>query len=224
MASKIKKHNPWLDIIIFSTTTLPLFSLYYFLTTYESTNSVEIILKGFTNTGYLLIGFSLLIGSLAKFWNRFDKYLHYRKQLGIIGFFYILIHGFVGTLIYVFPNPTILWDHFWVIFYGIIGLYLFFVCYAISEIVVIRLLGPKIWRRVIRYTSYTAFILGTIHLYLAKYSIWQDYIFSSRILPPISFILFTFGVSILILRSYVFLYDSFYLGKDTLVSFFSKKH
>ena len=222
MASKIKKINPWKNIILFSFTTRPLFSTYYFLTTYKDVQIIEIFLKGFTNTGYLLIGFSLLIGSLAKFWNYFDTYLHYRKKLGIIGFFYILLHGFVGTLIYVFPNPLILWDNFWAVFYGILGLVLFFICYCISEIVVIRLLGPKLWRRLIRYISYTAFIFGTIHLFLAKYVVWQEYIMSDRIFPPISLPLFVFGISILILRFYVFLFDTFHLGKDTVQGIISK--
>lgn len=222
MASKIKKINPWKNIILFSFTTIPLFSVYYLWTTYKDIQIVEILLKGFTNTGYLLIGFSLLIGSLAKFWNYFDTYLHYRKQLGIIGFFYILLHGFVGTLIYVFPNPLILWDNFWAISYGILGLVLFFICYCISEIIVIRLLGPKLWRRLIRYLSYTAFILGTIHLFLAKYRVWEEYIMSDRIFPPISLTLFVFGVSILVFRTYVFLFDTFHLGKDTVQSVISK--
>ncbi len=222
MASKIKKINPWKNIILFSFTTIPLFSVYYLWTTYKDVQIIEIFLKGFTNTGYLLIGFSLLIGSLAKFWNYFDTYLHYRKQLGIIGFFYILLHGFVGTLIYVFPNPLILWDNFWVIFYGILGLVLFFVCYCISEIVVIRVLGPKLWRRLIRYISYTAFILGTIHVFLAKYTVWQEYIISDRIFPPISLTLFVFGISILVFRAYVFLFDTFHLGKDTVQGIISK--
>ncbi|MEX0595136.1 MAG: hypothetical protein WD512_01465, partial [Candidatus Paceibacterota bacterium] len=79
MSNIIKIRNPWKNIIFFSFTTIPLFSVYYVGTVYESVSVVEIILKGFTNTGYLLIGLSLLLGPLGKFWNYFDKFLTYRN-------------------------------------------------------------------------------------------------------------------------------------------------
>lgn len=216
MTSIKTKPNPWKDILFFSITTIPLFSVYYVGTVYESVPAIEIALKGFTNTGYLLIGFSLLLGPLAKFWNYFDKFLHYRKQLGIIGFIYILIHGFIGTMIYVLPTPEILWTNYWAVALGVIGLYILFVCYAISEIVVIQKLGAKNWRRIIRYLSYTAFIFGTIHIYLAKLPVWQTYISSERLFPPLSLILFSFGLAVLAFRFTVFIYDTLHLGHSTV--------
>jgi DMSO/TMAO reductase YedYZ heme-binding membrane subunit len=222
MISLKAKPNPWKDIILFSLTTIPLFSVYYVGTVYKSVPPIEMVLKGFTNTGYLLIGFSLLLGSLAKFWNYFDKFLHYRKQLGIVGFIYILIHGFIGTIIYVLPNPAILWTNYWAIALGMSGLYILFICYAISEIVVIQKLGPKNWRRLIRYLSYTAFILGTIHIYLAKLPVWQNYINSEIVFPPLSLIVFSFGLVVLLFRFYVFIYDTLHLGHNTVKTVIAK--
>lgn len=222
MPNILTKRNPWKNIVFFSLTTIPFFSVYYVGTVYESVPAIEIMLKGFTNTGYLLIGLSLILGPIAKFWNYFDKFLTYRKQLGIIGFIYVLIHGFIGTIIYVLPSPTILWSNYWAVALGIIGLYLLFVCYAISEILVIKLLGPKKWRRILRYISYTAFILSTIHIYLAKLPVWQDYINSDILFPPLSLILFSFGVFVLGFRFYVFIYDTFALGHNTIKDLMSK--
>ncbi len=199
----ITKRNPWKNIILFSLTTIPFFSVYYVGTVYESVSVVEMVLKGFTNTGYFLIGFSLLLGPLGKFWNYFDKFLTYRKQLGIIGFMYALIHGVVGTI-------------YWAVALGIIALYLFFICYAISEIIVIKTLGPKRWRRLLRYVSYTAFILATMHIYLAKLPVWQEYINSNILFPPLSLIIFSFGVFVLGFRFYVFIYDTLSLGHTTI--------
>lgn len=214
--NNIIKRNPWKNIIFFSFTTIPFFSLYYIGTAYKSVSSIEMILKGFTNTGYLLIGLSLLLGPLGKFWNYFDKFLTYRKQLGIIGFIYILMHGAIGTMIYVLPNPDILINNYWGVALGIISLYLLFICYAISEIVVIKLLGAKKWRRLLRYMSYTAFILGTIHIYLAKLIVWQNYVNSDILFPPLSLILFSFGVFVLCFRFYAFIYDTFALAQYTM--------
>ncbi|MEY3470729.1 MAG: hypothetical protein RLZZ223_79 [Candidatus Parcubacteria bacterium] len=222
MPNIIKKRNPWKNIFFFSLTTIPLFSVYYVGTVYESVPVVEMILKGFTNTGYFLIGFSLLLGPVAKFWNSFDKFLHYRKQLGILGFIYVLIHGFVGTIIYVIPNPSLLWTNYWAVALGILSLYLLFICYAISEIIVIKVLGPKKWRRLLRYLSYAAFILATIHIYLAKLSVWQGYINSNVIFPPLSLILFSFGIFVLAFRFYVFVYDTWILGRNTIKDIISK--
>ena len=222
MLNILTKRNPWKNIVFFSLTTIPFFSVYYVGTVYESVPAIEIMLKGFTNTGYLLIGLSLILGPIAKFWNYFDKFLTYRKQLGIIGFIYVLIHGFIGTIIYILPTPSILWTNYWAVALGVIGLYLLFVCYAISEIVVIKLLGPKKWRRILRYISYTAFILSTIHIYLAKFPVWQDYINSDILFPPLSLILFSFGVFVLVFRVYVFIYDTFALGHSTIKDLMSK--
>lgn len=222
MDNVLKKRNPWKNIFFFSLTTIPFFSVYYVGTVYESVPLVEIILKGFTNTGYFLIGFSLLLGPVAKFYNYFDKFLTYRKQLGILGFIYVLIHGVVGTLIYVVPNPSILWDNYWAVALGITSLYLLFICYAISEIIVIRTLGPKKWRRLIRYISYTAFTIATIHIYLAKLPVWQNYLNSDIILPPLSLVLFSFGIFVLGYRFFVFIYDTLTLGHSTIKDFIVK--
>lgn len=222
MPNIIKKRNPWKNIILFSFTTIPFFSVYYVGTVYESVSIVEMVLKGFTNTGYLLIGFSLILGPLGKFWNYFDQFLTYRKQLGIIGFMYALIHGVVGTIIYVFPNPDILVNNYWAVALGILALYLFYICYAISEIIVIKTLGPKKWRRLIRYISYSAFILATMHIYLAKLPVWQEYIDSDIIFPPLSLVLFSFGLFVLAFRFYVFIYDTFALGHSTIKTVISE--
>jgi DMSO/TMAO reductase YedYZ heme-binding membrane subunit len=214
--SNIIKRNPWRSIIFFSFTTIPFFSVYYIGTAYKSVPAVEMVLKGFTNTGYLLIGLSLLLGPLGKFWNYFDKFLTYRKQLGIIGFLYVLIHGVVGTIIYVLPNPDILINNYWGVALGVISLYLLFICYAISEIIVIKILGPKKWRRLLRYISYTAFILGTMHIYLTKVTVWQNYVNSDILFPPLSLILFSFGIFVLGFRFYVFIYDTFAFAHNTV--------
>jgi DMSO/TMAO reductase YedYZ heme-binding membrane subunit len=87
---------------------------------------------------------------------------------------------------------------------------------------VIQKLGPKNWRRLIRYLSYTAFILGTIHIYLAKLSVWQNYINSERLFPPLSLILFSFGLIVLLFRFYVFIYDTLHLGHNTVKAVIAK--
>jgi DMSO/TMAO reductase YedYZ heme-binding membrane subunit len=224
MVNIIKKRNPWKQIITFSFTTIPFFSVYYVGTVYESVPLIEMVLKGFTNTGYLLIGLSLILGPLAKFWNYFDKFLTYRKQLGIIGFMYALIHGVVGTIIYILPNPDILNTNYWAVALGIIALYLFYICYAISEIIVIKTLGPKRWRRLIRYVSYTAFLLVTMHIYLAKLQVWQDYINSDILFPPLSLILFSFGIFVLGFRFYTFIYDTLALGYAAINTVIKESH
>lgn len=216
MANIIKKRNPWKNIILFSLTTIPFFAFYYWGTVYKSVSIIEMMLKSITNTGYLLIGLSLILGPLGKFWNYFDKFLAYRKQLGIVGFVYILMHGLMATIIYILPSPNILISDYWSIALSIISLYLLFVCYAISEIIIIKVLGPKRWRRLLRYVSYTAFILATIHIYLAKFPVWKAHINSDIIFPPLSLILFSFGVFVLGFRFYVFIYDALSLGHITI--------
>ncbi|MEX0596374.1 MAG: hypothetical protein WD512_07720, partial [Candidatus Paceibacterota bacterium] len=112
--------------------------------------------------------------------------------------------------------PDILVNNYWAVALGILSLYLLYICYAISEIIVIKTLGPKRWRRLIRYISYIAFILATMHIYLAKLPVWQNYINSDIIFPPLSLILFSFGLFVLGFRFYVFIYDTLVLGHTTI--------
>lgn len=212
---KLKKKNPWHDVLWFSLPLIILFGLYHSLVSPNPMSMREFFVKGVTHAGLILIALSLLLGNIAKFWNRYDKFLHYRKQLGITGFYYVLAHGQIATILYLLPNPGLLRTEWPSFLTGLLSLYVLAVCMEISEIWAIRKLGSKRWRRTIRYLSYTAFVLALVHIGWIRWEEWalytQDMIpalgSGLLILPQLSLVTFVFSIGVVFWRLGVALYD-----------------
>ncbi len=213
--AKLKKKNPWHDVLWFSVPLIIFFGLYHSLVSPNPMSMREFFVKGVTHAGLILIAISLLLGNIAKFWNRYDKFLHYRKQLGIIGFYYVLVHGQIATILYLLPNPHLLRTEWPSFLAGLLSLYVLAVCMEISEIWAIRKLGSKRWRKTIRYLSYTAFLLALIHIAWIRLEEWWRYIHNffiyiedgSILLPQLSLVTFVFSVGVVLWRFGVAIYD-----------------
>jgi sulfoxide reductase heme-binding subunit YedZ len=215
MTGKIKRKNPWYDVLWFSIPLVVYFGLYHSMVSGNPVTIREFLVKGVTHTGLILIALSLLLGNIAKFWNRYDKFLHYRKQLGIIGFYYVFAHGNIATALYLWDDPSLFREQ-WISFIaGLLSLYVLGVCMEISEIWAIRKLGSKRWRRTIRYLSYTAFILALLHIGWIRWEEWWRYFLQASwylkdgalLLPQLSLLTFIFSGGVVIFRIYVAIYD-----------------
>lgn len=211
-----KRKNPWHDVLWLSVPLIVLFGLYHSFVSGNPITIREFLVKGVTHTGLILIALSLLLGNIAKFWNRYDKFLHYRKQLGITGFYYVFAHGHVATALYLWDDPA-LFRAQWVSFVaGLLSLYVLGICVEISEIWAIRKLGPQRWRKTIRYLSYTAFILALIHIAWIRWTDWSHYMHRAIVdledgailLPQLSFVTFVFCLGVVLWRFGVALYDT----------------
>src|SRR3989344_4152520 len=55
--------------------------------------------KAFAGAAFVLLAFVLLVGLLARYFVRFDGWLIYRKEIGIVSFFFALAPGIVSFLI-----------------------------------------------------------------------------------------------------------------------------
>jgi len=207
---KLKRKSPWRQVIVFSLPWILLLGGYYSLSS-GVYGFQHFLIKGIIHTGFLLISFSLLLGTLAKFFDRFDKYLHYRKQLGIVGFFYGSIHGVLAPILYLIPTMPVADRQLQGAFAGLIALALFYVCAYISSIPMIRKLGSARWRKTIRYTSYTAYTVAIVHIFLFSYPKWLAYGASLSQgywgLPPMSLFTFLLGVGVITWRFGVMWYD-----------------
>lgn len=207
---KLKRKSPWRQIIVFSLPWILLLGGYYSLSS-GVYGFQHFLIKGIIHTGFLLISFSLLLGTLAKFFDRFDKYLHYRKQLGIVGFFYGAIHGLLAPILYLIPTMPVADRQLQGAFVGLIALALFYVCAYISSIPMIRKLGSARWRKTIRYTSYTGYTIAIVHIFLFSYPRWMAYFESISLgfyqLPPLSLLTWVLGVGVITWRFGVMWYD-----------------
>jgi DMSO/TMAO reductase YedYZ heme-binding membrane subunit len=159
-------------------------------------------------TGMALIGFSLLLGTLAKFFKRFQPILHFRKQLGVTGFAYLVIL----TLVMI---PVVVANPLWTEVYRSVGitwlvaLLLFFGCTYISRASMIKQLGANRWRFLLRTLSYAGFALVLV----ALYSVYCVNCLQSGAIPPgadIALVWLGFGVLVFAVRGVLFVYDLVY--------------
>ena len=205
-----KRKNPWIQVFYYSIVLIIIFGVYYMLQA-QDFNLTSIIVKAMTNAGMFMVGQSLFIGPLGKFWDRFDKYIHYRKMLGVLGYYYLLLHAVFAMILYVLPRGTYSSLTVFSLGFGLTGLFLFHFCTEISNIDTIRSMGANAWRRTLRYLSYTGFISGLIHIITARWSKeWEPYLTESQemfALPPLSLLVSIFAAIVLSLRLYTFLYD-----------------
>lgn len=70
------------------------FSLYLFLR--RGYFDLFILNKALASASLVLLGVVLLIGPISRFYNRFDKWLIYRREIGIFAFLLALAHGIIS--------------------------------------------------------------------------------------------------------------------------------
>lgn len=158
--------------------------------------------KVFATTALVLIGLSLALSGLCYFWDFVDDKIVYRKVLGLLGFYYAIVHIIV-TFFFLsekFPYPDWYAGNLISVFFAILALSILIIMAAISNRYAIHELGIKQWRILLR-TGYIAFIFITIHFTLLKYPGWIKW-FTTRepILPPLSLLEVIFAVAVLLLR------------------------
>src|SRR3989344_8588114 len=81
------------------------FALYLFLR--RGYFNLYIFNKVLASTSLVLLGIVLLIGPISRFYNRFDKWLIYRREIGIMAFFMALAHGLISYSGK--TSPALLW-------------------------------------------------------------------------------------------------------------------
>ncbi len=115
--------------------------------------------------GIGLITFVYLIGSLAKVWpDIFARHLKYRKPLGLIGFWLIIIHAVYSIIdFYQLSLDVILASPKLPAFIaGTLSILIFILSVITSNPQSIQRLGYKNWKNIQR-TGYIALLLGLLH-------------------------------------------------------------
>src|SRR3990167_10965266 len=95
----------WSDIILYSLILFIVVSSYYFIQ--RGSYDFGIFNQVLSNVGMLLIGLSFALSGICYFWNFADHYIIYRKQLVVVGFAYVILHGLI-SLFFIPENAPIL--------------------------------------------------------------------------------------------------------------------
>lgn len=132
--------------------------------------------RAFADVGAVLLGIVLLLGPLSRYFAFPDRYLQYRKELGIFGFVFALAHS--AITLFVLPGTvslaavTAMLSSTPIIFgfAGTIGLTLLFV---ISNEYAAEAIGRRLWWRMQNWGVRLVFAFVFVHVYLLKWSGWM---------------------------------------------------
>lgn len=149
--------------------------------------------KSFADAGMILIGLSFALSGVCYFWNFADTKIIYRKDLGLMGFYMVLVHGIMSF----FFGRRISWQGYLQgeggasFLFALFSLLIFVMMALISNKYAIHELGGKVWRAFLR-VGYIAFIFGYIHAALRGID------------TPLEWAIFVFGAAVIFLRIALF--------------------
>jgi DMSO/TMAO reductase YedYZ heme-binding membrane subunit len=181
------------------------FGLIVFGLTYAYTAKMGIpgvLNKSIADTAIILIGLSMLLSGICYFWNFFDTKIVYRKQLGLVGFGFGLVHiglsfsALTSLLSAATWTKGIPWN--WLT--GVLATLIFIIMTISSNQYSAAHLGGKTWRMILR-TGYLAVALILVHVVLLKSSRWLTwYQAGMKTWPSLSLIVTGFMVIVILMR------------------------
>lgn len=204
VAPAIPPHAPslWRNTIIFSIVLTVFAAVYYYF--YRGTFSVSIANRTLGDVAVILIGLSFILSSICYFWNFADHLIIYRKQLGIVGFVYALIHALV-IVFYLDPIFTnfasyLEQPNFLAYSLGLAAILMFAGMTAISINALMHKIGGKLWRELLQ-AGYIAYVFSIIHFVLLSYPFWIRWFTERRtFLPPFGLLTALFGILVILMR------------------------
>lgn len=124
-----------------------------------------------------LLGIVLLLGPLSRLFEMFDRFLTYRKELGIMTFFVGLTHVYLVMFPLARHGPWGLYQSRPFSAYpGLEALLVLFVLFLISWNWSMRMLGTKLWWQIQYWGARLAFILVALHMVVLKYNTILEWI------------------------------------------------
>jgi DMSO/TMAO reductase YedYZ heme-binding membrane subunit len=212
----MKSTSKWLIVFFLAVPML----VFYFL--YQSSYlglTVYTLNRAFADTAYTLISLSLIAAGFFYFTKKGQQLVTYRKYLGIAGFFSGFTHALISVYFYFFAidplKPNFEFGHIWPLIgslqisntvafiFGITADLIFAFMALISIKFFILKLGGILWRKLLRYLGYTAYVFVTIHYFIKSADLWQRPNTWSN-LPPMTIFLFIIGLTVLIFRICLF--------------------
>jgi len=163
--------------------------------------------KSLANVSLVLLGIVLLIGPLSRLYNRFDKWVNYRKELGILAFFTGVVHVYLSMFVLARRGPFGLYQSRPLVAYsGLLGLLIMAYLFIISFEKIKQKIGVAKWWKMqywgARITGVTIFI----HMTAFKYPEWDTWLSGKTEglalpnLPPTNLLIAIFFAFVLLTR------------------------
>ncbi|MBI4017656.1 MAG: ferric reductase-like transmembrane domain-containing protein [Candidatus Aenigmarchaeota archaeon] len=164
--------------------------------------------KGISVASVALIGMSLILGPLARFWPRvFATKFYLRKYFGLLGFGLAALHSLISLMIF---SPAY-YPRFFEeggkltaagelsMMFGVIALFIFSIVAITSLPSVEKTMGRKRWLDVQR-AGYMAFALVGLHVFAMGYKGWTQMAAWPGGLPPITLLAFVIVAFVILMR------------------------
>ncbi len=191
--------STWQKYIVAGIVTILFFaicSLYLFFS--EGSFDVGSINSAAAGTSFLLIALILLIGPLTRLYQIFDKWMMYRKELGVLAFLLALYHS-IYSLIYlpfvyrasVLPSTIM----------GIVAVLVLSFLFIISRHKIIARLKMRTWWKMQYWGVRIAGVLILLHVIILKWNGWTR-LYASEVKdwPPASLVFTVLGTFVLLVR------------------------
>ncbi len=163
--------------------------------------------KSLASGSLVLLGVVLLLGPLSRLYDRFDKWVNYRKELGILAFFGGTAHVYLSMFYLARRGPFGLYQSRPLIAYsGLLGLVLMAGLFAISlEKIKAKIDTAGWWKMQYRGVRLAA-VAVLLHMTLFKYPDWMRFLAGQREKlaipdwPPASLLVAIFSGFVLVVR------------------------
>ena len=162
-------------VFILSLAVAGVFSLYLFYR--RGYYDLFVLNKVLASASLALLGIVLLIGPLSRFYNRFDKWLIYRREIGISAFFMALAHIAISFFFLSDRfNPSFFQKNSRGILWGLIALALLAILYITSFEKIIKRINKKLWIEIQSWGIRIGTFLVLLHLVILKYAGWLKWL------------------------------------------------
>ncbi|MEK7658490.1 MAG: ferric reductase-like transmembrane domain-containing protein [Patescibacteria group bacterium] len=130
--------------------------------------------KIFAGVATILLGIVLLIGPLSRIFSFPDRYVQYRKELGIVAFFLAIIHGIVSLFFLPskFPLPKFIETLNWSFIFGLLATIILIAIFFISNDRATTAIGREKWWQLQYWSVRIIFILIFFHVFIMKWGGW----------------------------------------------------
>lgn len=183
-------------------------ALFWYLTARRGYFDLSIINKSLASASLLLLGIVLLLGPLSRLYGRFDKWINYRKELGILAFFLGVVHVYLSMFPLARRGPLGLYQSRPIIaFSGLLGLLIMAALFVVSfEKIKSKIDTAKWWRS--QYIGVRVAALAVLlHMTLFKYPEWIKWLggevdkkLTQPGWPPASLLMAVFSGFVLLVR------------------------
>lgn len=189
----------WEAVVFGSFFLFMIFNLYEYF--YSREFSMITVARATAGVGALMIGFSFALSGLAYFFNFVDRILGYRKNIGLVGYYFAL--AYCWMLLFVDPDKYLysFFENFisWDFTLGLGAMAIFTFMAIISNNKAMKIMGVSTWRRGLR-LGYLAITLLVVRTVILEGDYWRKWFQAPAGLPPLHMLVTILAFGVILLR------------------------